>query len=103
MDKFEAIKFRYDQAFARGSTSTAVQDIGQLLNELNRRQAALDAAEQSAAEAEGYLQLLLGIEFVGNATGIAPYCPWCGDDKFLEHTPDCTRQAAAKWLEEHGK
>ena len=107
MDKFEAIKFRYDQARAMGSTSTAVQDIGQLLNELNRRQAALDAAEQRAAEAEGQLaeckdkfQVVLTVEWVDTFSGWMK-CPWCRNVMDEGHKPNCHRQAAAKSLEEH--
>src|SRR3990167_9692541 len=112
MDKFEAIKFRYDQARAMGSTSTAVQDIGQLLNELNRRQAALDAAEQRAAEAEG--QLAEGKKLINRLIwepinvltdeGGLQLCPWCEGLLNHKHThqKNCPRQAAAKLLEEHG-
>ena len=74
MDKFEAIKFRYDQAFARGSTSTAVQDIGQLLNELNRL-----LAIPAAAEAEAHLRASEKIDIEDKATKVEAQLAECKD------------------------
>ena len=111
MDKFEAIKFRYDGALAISSTSTAVQDIGQLLNELNRRQAALNAAEQRAAEygadrksANAHIRALLeGMINMSSDEDGYQLCPWCTGrlNQKRTHQKNCPRQAAAKWREEH--
>ena len=81
------------------------QKIPQLEAALDASEEELAAAEQRAAEAEGHVRALLEADewlmTEDGMDGYVDYCQWCNNEKEHGHMPDCRRQAAVKWLEEH--
>ena len=76
----------------------------EVIAEIKRLRAALEAAEQRAAEAEAHLRALLE-EMINMSIDEDGYqlCPWCTGrlNQKRTHQKNCPRQAAVKRLEEH--